>query len=373
MRTLMIIFAICLGSRQTQASPCPEILKAFRTSPFLPPTYQNLCEVSADQSKLISELTAAGFKAPLRLANVYAPRLIDRVDWEKALKQNPDVDPASIYDPAPVTWNNWERAAKAAQLNVIGANPGVQPVAITSSHLLALFQLATAHSNFNSGFRKSKFEIGRAWEKELALPIEQTEEINQIDFPVFDKSGRQVKNAKLVSWHTTQCLEDRPHSFRAQYERNSSSLSKISDWPEVKESAFTDSKGRRRRCGYLKYIDSPLVPTQIQFALEQINAPIQWWKTKQVPYDPILLASRAQRWLVAIHPFQGGNGRVSRLVMDEILMGAGLPTPLLDTMDDDLGTTESLWAKKVGEGIGRTLQSLKDCLKKPPAAGCRLT
>ena len=45
------------------------------------------------------------------------------------------------------------------------------------------------------------------------------------------------------------------------------------------------------------------------------------------------LQAAAHAWLVQIHPFIDGNGRVSRLVMNLLLMRAGYPIAVI-TKDD---------------------------------------
>jgi Fic family protein len=49
------------------------------------------------------------------------------------------------------------------------------------------------------------------------------------------------------------------------------------------------------------------------------------WINRNKGKNPILVATIAHHELVAIHPFKDGNGRVSRLLMNLLLMGAGFP------------------------------------------------
>jgi Fic family protein len=49
------------------------------------------------------------------------------------------------------------------------------------------------------------------------------------------------------------------------------------------------------------------------------------WVNRNVGKNPIILAAVAHHELVAIHPFKDGNGRVSRLLMNLLLMRAGFP------------------------------------------------
>lgn len=50
--------------------------------------------------------------------------------------------------------------------------------------------------------------------------------------------------------------------------------------------------------------------------------------TRHIPWI-ILTAAQASQWLVSIHPFGDGNGRISRLVMDYVLQRYGILPPLL--------------------------------------------
>jgi Fic family protein len=49
------------------------------------------------------------------------------------------------------------------------------------------------------------------------------------------------------------------------------------------------------------------------------------WINSNIGKNPIVLASVAHHELAAIHPFKDGNGRVSRLLMNLLLMRAGFP------------------------------------------------
>ena len=49
------------------------------------------------------------------------------------------------------------------------------------------------------------------------------------------------------------------------------------------------------------------------------------WINSNIGKAPIVLAAVAHHELVAIHPFKDGNGRVSRLLMNLLLMRAGFP------------------------------------------------
>ncbi|MGF9696472.1 Fic family protein [Paenibacillus sp. MABNR03] len=56
---------------------------------------------------------------------------------------------------------------------------------------------------------------------------------------------------------------------------------------------------------------------------------IQWYDTQKTKMHSIELAAKFHHRLVAIHPFTDGNGRVSRLAMNLILMKKGFPPAII--------------------------------------------
>jgi fido (protein-threonine AMPylation protein) len=79
-------------------------------------------------------------------------------------------------------------------------------------------------------------------------------------------------------------------------------------------------------------------------------------------YQPIIRNSRTseeiinvaadfQRELVSIHPFRDGNGRISRLTMDYVLVSKGLPPPHIENTVFDLTASPDVWRLEVKKGI----------------------
>lgn len=64
------------------------------------------------------------------------------------------------------------------------------------------------------------------------------------------------------------------------------------------------------------------IATEIPYLMSKV---IFWFGKHQKKYHPIELASILHHKLVAIHPFDDGNGRTARLVMNIILLHAGYP------------------------------------------------
>ncbi len=65
----------------------------------------------------------------------------------------------------------------------------------------------------------------------------------------------------------------------------------------------------------------PPEPLEIQPRMEQLVH----WINENLEKDPIAMSAVAHHELVSIHPFKDGNGRVSRLVMNMILLKHGYP------------------------------------------------
>ncbi|HVK60857.1 MAG TPA: Fic family protein [Bdellovibrionales bacterium] len=85
---------------------------------------------------------------------------------------------------------------------------------------------------------------------------------------------------------------------------------------------------------------------------------IAWYKANEGKLDPIRLAVEFQRAFVSIHPFVDGNGRVSRLLMDRILLEYGLPPALLLKHDMDLTAPLDAYEAAVRFGVADSVNLL---------------
>jgi hypothetical protein len=294
------------------------------------------------------ELEALGVTEPLRIVDVLAPRFIERRDWERAKAQAAvhPVDPALVYDPAPATWRAWEEAEARVRRELgTDAVPRVR-----LSRVLELHAVSTAYQGAPTGLRTTSDEIGRSFEEYYSVDDRQVARFGQLEY------------GDLLTWHNTQCLEERPQEFQRKFRSDLNTYTDVKFWPLTKDPnhAYRNGRGERRRCGFLRYLDHRRLPQELARWERELNRDLEALPNGG---DPILLAARAQRWLVAIHPFLSGNGRVSRLVMDELLQRVDLPPPLLAKMNDDLGHSEAEWAREVGAGIVRTLEVLERCAK----------
>ena len=149
---------------------------------------------------------------------------------------------------------------------------------------------------------------------------------------------------------------------------------------------YLDAKGVLRHCGYFVYPDIAEVQPQLESLFKDVNHRVDMftigrtfaWQTAQNlgpqafrTEDPVLIAARAQRWFVSIHPFGGGNGRTSRFFMDYISESLGLPAATLTDMNQDIIVPEREWAAQIGIGMERVVRILEDCAQHIHADRCQ--
>lgn len=329
----MVLLLLMLMTARAE-SPC-----AYRSARYAPKDYSNYCELANAYERALSRLRAQGVERPERIANLIAPRLLQLRDWRETLDRSPDANPWLVYEPAPTTWGNWEKAAEWNRAR--RRSPWT------------LEELRRAHTRIMgtpSRLRDGPV-IGRAWERRHAL-----KSAHVANLPTLEYGSR-----RLVRWRDTTCLEDRDEEFQRAYQDDRDEQSRPEAWPVTDAREFVDEQGVARRCGYVEYAETKNLRRDLA----------AWSKGFGKLDDPVLAAARAERWLVAIHPFDGGNGRVARFVMERILGNAGLPPPILENMDDDLGSTEDEWASAVGEGMARSIRVLEHCAQFPGARGCQ--
>ena len=84
--------------------------------------------------------------------------------------------------------------------------------------------------------------------------------------------------------------------------------------------------------------------------------------------DSVRLALQLQRSVVALHPFDRGNGRVSRWVLDYLLLRQGLPPALILDMNRDLSQSEEAYRIQSLNGMAQGLNLMEECLGRYEAA-----
>lgn len=73
-------------------------------------------------------------------------------------------------------------------------------------------------------------------------------------------------------------------------------------------------------------------PTETPILMSEL---IDWYRSEEEGLHPVTLAAMLHYKFVRIHPFDDGNGRVSRLLMNYVLMRNGLPPVIIKSKDKD--------------------------------------
>lgn len=113
-------------------------------------------------------------------------------------------------------------------------------------------------------------------------------------------------------------------------------------------------KGPEQNYGLIVFPGNP------QKKLEEL---IGWYEANRPRLSAIQLAAGFQKRFIAIHPFDNGNGRVSRLLMNRILAEAGLPPAILKNQNLDLFLSEADWAKEIAGGVAEFQELSKTVIR----------
>lgn len=115
------------------------------------------------------------------------------------------------------------------------------------------------------------------------------------------------------------------------------------------------------------YVDPVLVP-------EHMERLVQWLERDGTTIHPALAAALAHYEFVRIHPFDDGNGRGARILMNLVLIRSGYP-PCVVRREDRAAYLEALRAADAGDrepfarfildSVSRTLETMTDDFKSP--------
>ena len=79
------------------------------------------------------------------------------------------------------------------------------------------------------------------------------------------------------------------------------------------------------RTGAARIAGANIMPPKSSEIPEKINILLRWLNQNPYEYPPIELSARSMHRFLEIHPFQDGNGRTARLLMNLVLMKNGYP------------------------------------------------
>jgi hypothetical protein len=100
------------------------------------------------------------------------------------------------------------------------------------------------------------------------------------------------------------------------------------------------------RYGAMKYLPPEEVEPGLQALIQETK------KTLNDPAtDPVKLAARFKQRFIALHPFEDGNGRVGRLMVDRILAEYGIAAPILENPKMDVTLSQGEYIEALQRGI----------------------
>lgn len=355
------LIAFCLTFSFTAWS-CPESLKQVQTKYT---QGQSLCHLYDRYERALQSLRQQNIDTPERIGNLMAPRFINLPDWI-AGRTSANTSALTIYEPSPSTWQSWEEGSKVVDREAKNNFRSQKIPALTLEFLKALHATALNGLLESSGHFREGSEIGMA----LGIPSSLTrQQLNGLKNNEY--RGVLNRDRKIVNFNPTHCLEHRSEEFQKEWREGKFRYFRTIMWPMIDtQRYFVDQNGIERQCGYFTYAPIEEVEPQLEKWLNYINESTESWNSHPAENDPVFIAARAQRWFISIHPYEKGNGRVSRFVMEWLLQSMGLPTPILKDMNEDLYLTEKQWAHEVGQGILRTVQAAEECAQNPSAVGC---
>jgi Fic family protein len=129
-----------------------------------------------------------------------------------------------------------------------------------------------------------------------------------------------------------------------------------------------DENAGRYRLVHVEISGSDYKPPGAEKLQSEMEALGEWISTASCPTDEfasvqgLVRAAVAHAWLVYVHPFIDGNGRVARLLMNLILMRYGFPIAII-TREDRLRYYDALEASQTSD-ISSFISLLSECVQE---------
>jgi len=135
----------------------------------------------------------------------------------------------------------------------------------------------------------------------------------------------EVKNHAAALDFLEQMVRDQTRLTEHLIKQYHAMLFEKIDYVEAREGSIRVEAGRyKTEKNHVVRLDGKIReftdPLQVPGEMERL---IEWYEAEKGKRHPIELAGMVHHRLVSIHPFTDGNGRVSRLVMNTLLMQAG--------------------------------------------------
>ena len=124
--------------------------------------------------------------------------------------------------------------------------------------------------------------------------------------------GKKIKEIQEVK-NMEKCFE-----YMLSYKKDIS-LKLIIEWHKILLTDIDNDIAGKLREVNVKIGDSAFVPPSYKVLEDEMKAFIQWYNRNK-NLHPLVIASLVHLRFVTIHPFEDGNGRISRLLMNFVLL-----------------------------------------------------
>ncbi len=337
-----------------------------------------------------------------QIKDIAARRFINLPDWEKHLADNYNIDPSLVYKPQPNIWNEWQNTAYSKVKKAIDSKKKLSFKTVTSWHKKTV--AGDKDKNLVGGSLKQTSNFGANYLREWALSPQEIENIKSFVFgdkkthlkwtELICKEDLPIKNGKLQNLNLIKNNSDCHDIFEE--------AKKWSSTDEMWNSAYVDIKNNdlfledsryakwfwyacwprpeqykasknERLCGMITYPEPQEVESLLKLLIKRINQYVNHSKKRDKKYrhqyieNDLKFAISVQREFAAIHPFQDGNGRISRFLMDYVTSKMKLPYLFIPDMNNDYSSNlkqHFIWVKNSIETTNNIISSCLDLYKK---------
>jgi len=368
-----------------------------------------------DLSKKFTEIT---HKDPSLIKDIAARRFINLPDWQKHLDSSKVADPTQVYSPKPQTWNHWQNTAYGIVKDQALSKEKLSFEIIQQWHKSALS--GKLKEGINAGKLKVSLNYGANFLKSWALTNTQIENIKNFTFSdgksTLEWTDLQCKeDLPITKGDISKSYDLMASNVQCQeiYETSLKHYKKDKLWAEAKESLekndlFMDDNpewarwfwfacwpraevfktsflqkiknlfkktfnrslaSESKRCGMVHYPAPDKVKTLMKALVNKINVYFAQNSSKtskhqlQKTVNDLQFAISIQRELAAIHPFQDGNGRMSRFLMDYVTIKLDLPFLFIPDMNNDYSADFQQYYKWTLDSIEETNNILSTCIE----------
>lgn len=294
-----------------------------------------------------------------------ALRFISEYSWDNYSDEHQFL-PWKVYNPVPITWLMWERGDDYMK------NSLPAPADITLDDIQSLHDASIIHQIMSNKARKSKDAYPGRLRGIISRYGGGNDGYRRLNSCSDELSPPRKKFHKAPAWN-----------FKCFHEVKHTQISLLKDYdlktecgtPLVRIVKGPKACGDGNYSGKINYLPSHIVYNELQRAISYMREGYQALLRGELNSSPIELAADVQRWIVSIHPFGDGNGRLSRFVADKILRSFGLPYMPSGYLTNDVINNQNKYREMTYAQIERLIGELKNCYSQyengEPDVKCR--